>query len=191
MEPQIRITEGLVAQSRAWSSPNGWAGRTRAFLKQVRQLLALVLLSAGAYLLISRFFLQSVTVVGLSMAPTLADSQHYLLNRWVFHVRSPQRSDVVVIRDPLDNTYVVKRIVAVAGDSVYLKEGSIYLNGHQLSEKYLPAGTRTYPNPPKNEQLFTCGANEFFVLGDNRMNSVDSRTYGTVARQNILGLIVR
>jgi signal peptidase I len=165
--------------------------RASALLAQLRQVVLVAALALGCYLLISRFFLQSVTVVGVSMAPTLSDSQRYLLNRWVFYVRTPHRSDVVIIRDPLDGGYSVKRIIAVSGDSVYLKDGHIYLNGQQLEEDYLPAGTATFASARNREQLFKCGAGQYFVLGDNRSNSIDSRAYGPVPRPNILGLIIR
>lgn len=129
-------------------------------------------------------------VVGQSMVPTLADSNRYLLNRWIYHVRAPQRSDIVVIRDPLDNGFSVKRVVAASGDSVYLKEGSVYINGRKLQEPYLPSGTRTFTLSRASEQLFKCGQNQYFVLGDNRPNSVDSRMYGPIPKQNILGLVI-
>ena len=149
----------------------------------------IVLLAAGCYFLISHFFLQSVRVVGISMVPTLQDSQRYLLNRWVLFLRAPHRDDIVVLRDPSDNGYSVKRVVAVAGDSVQIDKGHVYVNGRQIEEPYLTPGTFTFPT--NERQTFTCSKNEFFVLGDNRLRSIDSRVYGPVPRANILGLIIR
>ena len=143
-----------------------------------------------SYLVISHFFLQSVKVVGRSMVPTLYDSQHYLLNRWVYYVRPPQHSDIVVLRDPSDNGYSVKRVIAAPGDSIYLKNGEVYVNGCKLKETYLCPGTPTYTDSRYHDQLILCGKDQFFVLGDNRTNSIDSRNYGLVPRQNILGPIV-
>jgi signal peptidase I len=165
--------------------------KPRAFFAQIQQLALVAVLALTAYFVISRFFVQSVTVIGVSMAPTLADSQRYLLNRWVFLVRAPHPRDVVVLRDPLDNGFSVKRIIAGSGDSVYLKGGEVFVNGHKLSEPYLAPGTPTFASLPAREQLFKCGAGQYFVLGDNRKNSVDSRAYGPIPRQNILGLIIR
>jgi len=144
-----------------------------------------------SYFLVSHFFLQSVKVVGRSMVPTLQDSQQYLLNRWVYHFRAPQRTDVVVIRDPTDQGFSVKRIIGVAGDSVLLKGGEVFVNGRKLAEPYLAPNMSTYAFGKTGDQLIVCGKDQYFVLGDNRMNSADSRTYGPIPRQSILGLIVR
>jgi signal peptidase I len=165
--------------------------RRRTVLQQVCQSLSIAVLATVSYLAISHFFLQSVTVVGRSMTPTLGDSQHYLLNRWVLYFRSPHRGEVVVIRDLIDNSLAVKRVVAVPGDTVDLKDGSVYLNHRRLDEPYLPFGTETFAYSKSPTQSFHCSQNQYFVLGDNRMNSADSRVYGPVPRGNIVGLIVR
>jgi len=148
------------------------------------------MLGYGGYQLSSHFLFQSVQVVGSSMSPTLTDSEHHLLNRLIYHVRAPKREDVVVLRDPVDDVYLVKRIVAKEGDTVYLKDGKIFVNGKLLKESYLPRGTRTYGDPHYREQMWICGVNQYFVLGDNRNNSADSRIFGAVPQQYILGLVM-
>ncbi len=162
----------------------------RAILRQVFQYLVLAGLAAGCYLFISHFFVQSVRVVGRSMAPTLQDSQRYLLNRWIYRFRQPHHSDIVVLRDPIDNGFSVKRVIATPGDSIYLKDGGVYLNGCRLKEAYLAPGTSTFSEPRHPEQMILCGQDQYFLLGDNRNNSVDSRRYGPVPRGNILGPII-
>jgi signal peptidase I len=164
---------------------------TRSFLRHLGQGIIIAALAVASYLLVSHFLVESVKVVGLSMSPTLADSQTYLLNRWIFHVRTPKPTDVVVIRDPTDGSLSVKRVVAVAGDSVRVAEGAVSVNGRLLKESYLPPGTPTYPRPGLREQSFKCGADQYFVLGDNRNLSLDSRVYGPISRQRILGLVIR
>ena len=164
--------------------------RARSILQQVFQCLAIAILAAASYFVISRFFLQSVKVVGRSMLPTLSDSQHYLLNRWVYYVHPPRHSDIVVLRDPSDNGFSVKRVIATPGDSIYLKEGSVYVNGCKLTEAYLAPGTPTFTDSKYRNQLILCGKDQFFLLGDNRQNSIDSRAYGPVPRTNILGPII-
>jgi len=148
-------------------------------------------LAYGAFVLVTHFVVQSVQVVGNSMAPTLEDSSRHVLNRWVYLMREPQPTDIVVIREPDDQSYAVKRIVAREGDSIHLKEGKIFVNGQALIEPYLPHGTQTFASPKVTEQLVVCGKDQYFVLGDNRNNSHDSRMFGCVPRQNILGVIIQ
>ena len=162
-----------------------------SFLRQSFHCLVVLALAAVSYFLISHFLLQSVKVVGRSMVPTLYDSQHYLLNRWVYHLHAPRHSDVVVLRDPSDNGFSVKRIIATPGDSIYLKDGSVYVNGAKLTEAYLAPGTPTFTDSKYRDQLILCGKDQYFLLGDNRLNSIDSRAYGPVPRGNILGPIIR
>jgi signal peptidase I len=183
--------ESIPARPALQSVAQKVAGPRRSVLGQACQLLTVALLAFASYLAISHFLLQSVKVVGRSMVPTLYDSQHYLLNRWIYHVRSPQHSDIVVLRDPLDNGFSVKRVIATPGESIYLKDGDVYLNGCKLEEPYLPRHTPTFTDSKYKDQLILCGKNQVFLLGDNRLNSVDSRAYGPVPRQNILGPLVR
>jgi signal peptidase I len=161
----------------------------RPFFKRLLQYALFGAMACGSYFFVSHFILESVKVVGVSMVPTLHDSDLYLLNRWIYLVRDPQPSDIVVIRDPTDRSYAVKRNIAGAGDLVYLKNGRIYVNGRELREPYLDPGTPTYTLAKANETLVRCGKDQYFVLGDNRSNSNDSRAYGPVPRQSILGLI--
>ncbi len=167
------------------------ARRASLTLRRIGQGLAILALATASYFFVSRFVVQSVTVSGSSMSPALSNGDHYLLNRWIFHVRAPHRSEIVVLRDPLDQGYSVKRIIAVAGDLVSVKQGRVYINGREYQESYLTPGTVTLANWPATEQAFTCGQGQYFLLGDNRNNSIDSRTYGVVPRGNILGLVVR
>ena len=160
-------------------------------LQQALQCLIVAVLATACYFVISRFLVQSVKIVGRSMVPTLCDSEHYLLNRWIYSVHAPRRSDIVVLRDPSDNGFSVKRVIAAPGDSIYLKAGNVYLNGCKLNESYLAPGMPTFTDSKYRGELILCGKDLYYLLGDNRQNSIDSRTYGPVPRVNILGPLIR
>ncbi len=157
---------------------------------QVFVLLLVAVLSVGCYWVISRYFVQTIEVVGQSMVPTLEQGGHYILNRTAYRNSPPLRGDVVVIRDPADHGFSVKRVIALEGESVHFLNGKVYVNSEPLAEPYLLPGTHTFTYSQAKEQLITCGQDQFFVLGDNRLASVDSRSYGPVSRADILGQVV-
>jgi len=168
------------------------AHRRFSLIKQLAQCASVAALAWVSFFVVSHFVLESITVDGWSMAPTLLNSDHYLLNRWVYHFRSPKPQEIVVIRDPDTHGLAVKRVIAKTGDLVFLKDGAVYVNGRKLDERYLPYGTPTFPlTSAGTQQLFLCGPDGYFVLGDNRTNSVDSRSYGPVLRSSILGVIIQ
>lgn len=160
------------------------------FPKQVLHLVCAVGIALGTYLLATHYVFGTVVVDGESMNPTLHDTERFMLNKVEYYFREPMAGDIVVIRDPEDGGLSIKRIVATHGDTVEIADGSVHVNNLKLREPYLAPGTRTYNNLPAKQNITRCGANEFFVLGDNRGNSADSRVYGAVPRQNILGVVV-
>jgi signal peptidase I len=146
--------------------------------------------SVPAYFLASRFIVTAVVVQGRSMTPTLKDGERYYLNRWRYIFLPPQRGDIVVIKDPGHNDFAVKRIVGRPYDWLNLKDGILYLNGKRVQEKYLDKGVRT-DTPDLKERWVQLGRDQYYVLGDNRANSEDSRFYGVVLRENIIGMVIR
>jgi len=157
---------------------------------QIFQLIMVTLLAVAGYYAISHYVLQAVRVDGVSMLPTLHNADQYYLKRWVYYVRPPQRGDIVVIKDPTDGGFAVKRIIAMSGESIFFKKnGAVYVNSKHLSEPYLAPGTPTHTCAKADEEMISCGEGKFFVMGDNRDNSFDSRYYGPISRQNILGVI--
>jgi signal peptidase I len=195
-EPAIdSTTQGRSSES-GYSSQLGQKSRIAASFivpafKQLFQCALVASLAFGSYWFFSEHVLQSVEVVGVSMVPTLHNSGHYLMDRWTYLIRDPQPNDIVVLRDPMDSKYSVKRIVATAGDSIHIKGGHVFINGRELNEPYLRDGTQTYAfNTRSGEQWVVCGANQYFVMGDNRGNSEDSRTYGPISRDSIVGTVM-
>lgn len=165
-------------------------GLASRIVKQVLALLIAAVLAYGCFHFSQRYVLQVVQVKGDSMTPTLPDANWYLLNRFIYRFREPRLGEIVVLRDPEVQSFAIKRIVARPGDAVYIKDGQVYVNGGLLHERYLEPDTQTFASPDYRAQFWICGAGYYFVLGDNRNNSTDSRIYGTVPQQNILGLVM-
>ena len=153
-------------------------------------LLFVAVLSIPAYFIASRYVVTAVVVQGRSMMPTLKDGERYYLNRWRYLFVAPKRGDIVVIRDPGHSDFAVKRIVAQPFDWINLKNGHLYINGRRLDESYLAQDTRT-DAPDLKEKWIQLGSDQYYVLGDNRANSEDSRFYGRVDRKNIVGHLIK
>ena len=163
----------------------------RRALKRQLMLVALVLVSSlASYAGINRWFLSTVVVQGRSMSPTLHDGDRCLLNRLSYLYAAPKRGDLVVLRDREENDLAVKRIVALPGEAVRVSEGTIFVNGRRLVEPYLDAGTLTMA-PTGADQAYKLGGDEYFVLGDNRAESEDSRFYGPISREQIVGTLIK
>jgi signal peptidase I len=191
MAMQMTDPDPMAASPAFSPAPVKDSRRALSLVRQAAQFVMIGSLAFASYFVISHYVLQSVKVVGRSMVPTLFDSQHYLLNRWIYHFHGPRPRDIVVLRDPSDGGFSVKRVIATPGDSIYLRDGNVYVNGCRLAEEYLAPNTPTFTDSKYRDQLILCGKDQYFVLGDNRLNSIDSRVYGPVLRQNILGPLVR
>lgn len=142
-------------------------------------------------LCVSAFFIiflyQPVKVEGTSMLPSLEDQERIFVNKFVYRWESISRGDVVVFRYPRDlSKSYIKRVVAVSGDRVVIDNGRVYVNGFLLDEPYVPLqfhDTRSYSE-------ITVPDDSYFVLGDHRSMSSDSREFGPVGRQYITGKAV-
>jgi len=142
-------------------------------------------------LVVSAFFIiflyQPVKVEGTSMMPTLEDQERVFINKFVYKLEPIERGDVIVFRYPRDpaKSYI-KRVIAVAGDHVQIEAGVVFVNGHRLSEPYVPRmyeDVRSYPET-------TVPDHSYFVLGDHRNLSNDSRDFGPVDGDFIYGKAV-
>lgn len=162
----------------------------RTLKRQLAVIALLLVCSLLSYTAINRWFLSTVVVQGRSMAPTLQDGDRCLLNRLSYIYASPKRGDLVVLRDREANDLAVKRIIALPGESVRISESTIFVNGRRLVEAYLETGTRTVA-PSGADQAYLLRPDQYFVLGDNRAESEDSRFYGPVTRDQIIGTLLK
>jgi signal peptidase I len=161
------------------------------FFVECASVVCLLALAALSFLLISHFVFQSVQVQGPSMYPTLMNSNIYWLNRFAYELHEPRPGDIVAIKDPSGQGFDVKRIIAVPMQTVYIDDGKVYVDDRLLPEPYLPAHEYTFNYGKKADKMVILAPGQFFVMGDNRGNSCDSRTFGPIARALILGRLVR
>jgi signal peptidase I len=160
----------------------------KSFEHQILVLVVVFLLSMASYYLISRFCISTVQVSGRSMTPTLHDGERYVLNRLSYLYRDPQIGEIVVLRDPGHSDFAVKRIIAGPADCISFKSGKVLVNGIEIRESYLASTTRTLVPATRPKEILL-GRDQYFVLGDNRFGSEDSRYYGAVKRAQIVGPI--
>lgn len=148
------------------------------------------LVIAGAiFVVIYAFLFRPYQVNGLSMYPTFENGEYVLTNLLVKRFGGFQKGDIVVFNSPVDeNKDFIKRIIATEGDTISVNDGNFYLNGNLLQEDYLPSNYVTSGGNflPEGTQV-QVPENNYFVSGDNRSNSSDSREWGFVTKDEIIG----
>jgi signal peptidase I len=146
-----------------------------------------LLISAGISVLIILFLYQPVRVEGTSMLPRLEDHDRLFINKFVYHISSIEHGDVVVFHYPRDpEKSYIKRVIALPGDQLRIDHGQVWVNGRALAERYVPAmyrDTRSYETTIIPDDCY-------FVMGDHRSVSSDSREFGVVERDLIYGKAV-
>jgi signal peptidase I len=141
-----------------------------------------VSVSVSAFIII--FLYQPVRVEGTSMLPMLQDQDRLFINKMAYRVGEIHRGDVVVFLYPHDHEKsYIKRVIALPGDDLRIDHGQVYVNGKRAVEKYVP---RRYADDRSQPEM-TVPAHEYFVMGDHRSISSDSRDFGPVERQLIYG----
>src|SRR5579862_5320133 len=158
---------------------------TGAALSWMRDLL----LSVFIAIVVILFLYQPVKVEGTSMMPSLIDQERIFINKYVyrFGLANVARGDMVVFWFPGDPTKsYIKRVIGVPGDTVEVKDGNVVVNGEALAESYVPQAYRDHFSMVQK----TVRADEYFVLGDHRSSSNDSRSWGMVPRSFIYGKAV-
>jgi signal peptidase I len=184
MDPEImdNPAESEAAAQPAQDVPpeRSTARRSSGWTLWVRDLL----FSAAASLLIITFLYQPVRVEGTSMLPRLEDQDRLFINKFVYRFSAIEHGDVVVFHYPLDQQKsYIKRIIAVPGDRLRIDRGQVYVNGKPLSEPYIPEEFRDV----RSYDAMVIPKDEFFVMGDHRSISSDSREFGPVKRELIYG----
>jgi signal peptidase I len=143
-----------------------------------------VLISVAASFMIITFLYQPVRVEGTSMLPQLRDQDRLFINKFVYRFEKISRGDIVVFHYPRDpEKSYIKRVIALPGDSLRIDDGRVYVNGQRVDEDYVPRAYRDVKSMPE----IVIPEGKYFVMGDHRSISSDSRDFGPVDRSLIYG----
>lgn len=163
--------------------------KTNSFLHFIFDLVQSFVIALVIFIVVYNFIAQPHRVRGDSMLPNFHDDEYLLTEKLSYQFGEPKRGDVVVLHYP-ENPAVdfIKRIIALPGETILVRNGSIFINGQELTEPYLPNSLPTTGSSKIQEgKEFVIPENEYVVMGDNRTKSSDSRTWGTVPENMIIG----
>jgi len=175
MEPNSEITTPVAPEA------------TQPLRREIRTWGRDLLIALSLAVVIIVFFYQPVKVEGTSMTPQISDQERIFINKFVYRFEPIERGDVVVFWYPLDRTKsFIKRVVGLPNDTVEIRQGQVYVNGKKLLEPYVAPDAEDYASFPATK----IPKNEYFVMGDHRISSNDSRIFGPVPRKYIYGKAV-
>lgn len=163
-------------------------GIIKKYLSFSFEIFKIAVIALAIVLPIRYFLFQPFIVKGESMSPSFESGDYLIVDEISYRISEPQRGDVVIFKYPKNTTQrFIKRIIGLPGETVVIKSGNVTVTkttGEEiiLDEQYLPEDLKTY-----GDTSTTLKADEYFVLGDNRMYSYDSRSWGIVPRANIIG----
>ncbi len=163
----------------------------KSFLYSLWEIIEAILVAVIAVFIIRYFLIQPFLVSGASMEPNFSSGDYLLVDEISYQFREPQRGEAVVFKYPGDpGIYYIKRVIGLPNEKLTSKDGKVFIfnganpDGFPLDEKYLPIGFKT---SDFNEVVLS--GKEYFVLGDNRNYSFDSRSWGSLKRDNIIGIV--
>jgi signal peptidase I len=167
------------------------AGKFKRATEYALEIIKVVLISLAIIIPVRYFLIQPFYVKGASMEPNFYDHEYLIINEISYRFNSPERGDIVVFEYPRDpSQYFIKRVIGLPGETVEIKDGVVTIfnkdnsSGVILEEKYLDPETKTY-----GDRTVALGSNEYFIMGDNRLASFDSRSFGPIDRKYIVGKV--
>jgi signal peptidase I len=170
-------------QQPALAAPQPRASTASSLLRELAEVVVLAII---LYFGIS-FAVQTVHVEGLSMFATLDDNDYLIADKIAYRLHAPQRGDIIILRPPTDDSKdFIKRVIALPGERLLIRDGQVFINGHRLNEPYLPENWTSQANWGAPDGV-VMAPNQYFVMGDNRNRSQDSRTFGPIGRDRIDG----
>lgn len=162
---------------------NGQRSNKDELLSWVKVILTALLIA----IVLRTFVFQMALVNQISMEPTLHEGQMLIISKINYFIGEPQRGEIIVLKDDVENKLLIKRVIGLPGEKVQLKDGKVYINAKELQPDYTASPTYAY-----TQDEWTLPSGEYFVLGDNREHSRDSRleNVGMVEREDIVGRAV-
>lgn len=144
------------------------------------------------FIVIYLFIMQPNQVKGSSMDPTFTTEDYILTSKITYKFREPKRGDIIVFKAPgLDETEFIKRIIGIPGDTVKIQDGNIFVNNTLFDEEYISSRTSLWQDSfVQNGVPLSVPPGHYFVLGDNRAKSSDSRRFGFIPQSSIIGVVV-
>lgn len=162
---------------------------TKSFVSFIFEVLKVVIISLAIIIPIRYFLIQPFYVRGASMEPNFHDNEYLIINEISYRFSDPDRGDVVIFREKKDvNDYLIKRVIGLPGEKIQILGGEVKIfndenpEGAVLEENYLEKGIFTSGNTTT-----TLAEEEYFVMGDNRNSSLDSRSFGPIVKDDIVG----
>ncbi len=163
------------------SMATSWAKR---FGLLVFEIVKVVLISLAIILPIRLWLVQPFYVEGASMEPSFYDSEYLIINEISYRFEDPERGQVIIFKNPQNTkVYFIKRVIGLPGETIEIKQGNVFINNELIEETYIE-NFSTQSNQP-----VTLDDDEYFVMGDNRTNSHDSRNIGPIKKQHIIGKV--
>jgi signal peptidase I len=196
--PELETTEASTRPDKEQAKPERSKRNTRRTIIEWSILIGSALVIA---LVIKTFLFQAFYIPSESMRPTLNVGDRVLVNKMSYRVHDVNRGDIVVFETPprAEDANgkikdLVKRVVALPGETLETREGVVYINGRELEEPYLTDGVKTCapnsnPGTCANMEPFTVPSDDVFVMGDNRAASKDSRSFGAITEDSIVGRV--
>jgi len=158
-----------------------WA---RKFGLLVFEIAKVVLISLAIILPIRMYLVQPFYVEGASMEPNFFQNEYLIINEISYRFEEPVRGEVIIFKNPKDTkTYFIKRVIGLPGETVEVQSGKVFINNKELKEEYIENFST------QSHEAQTLSETEYFLLGDNRINSYDSRTFGPVDKKFIIGKV--
>ena len=183
-------TTGAATDDAAVVAPVRRKQVSRSSTRNALEWVAVIVGAVVVALLIKTFVAQAFRIPSDSMLPTLQEQDRVLVNKLSYDVHEINRGDVVVFERPEalpaapgDPEDLIKRVIGLPGDELLARDGTLYVNQRELIEPYLAEGTFTFGL----DDPVTVGEGEIFVMGDNRENSSDSRVFGPISEDSVIG----